>query len=236
MSSQTNLPVRRRPKQSAKNSNFSLYLIGGVMLLLIVFVIALNIWNSQPTVSTKPLDIQTGWVDRNSIGNPDAKIVVEAYEDFLCPHCGEFTAQVEPRLFDEYVKTGKVRFVYRTFPLQGFEPGASIAANAAMCAADQGQFWQMHDQLFASQNKGMGYYEPENLAKTAAALGMNSGQFTDCLNSLKYSSEIRQTSNDGIALGVQGTPTIFVNGTLLSNGADYSALKAELDRLLATAG
>lgn len=236
MSSQTNLPVRRRPKQSAKSSNFSLYLLGGVMLLLIIFVIALNIWNSRPVITVQPLDIQDGWVDRNSIGNPDAKVVVEAYEDFLCSHCGEFTAQVEPRLFDEYVKTGKVRFVYRTFPLQGFEPGASIAANAAMCAADQNQFWQMHDQLFASQNKGMSFYEPENLSKTAEALGMNRSQFNDCLNGLKYSSEIRQTVSEGSALGVQGTPSIFVNGTLLSNGADYTALKAELDRLLASAG
>ena len=140
MSSQPNLPVRRRPKQNAKSSNFSLYLLGGVMLLLIIFVIALNIWNSRPVITAQPLDIQSGWVDRNSIGSPDAKVVVEAYEDFLCSHCGEFTAQVEPRLFDEYVKTGKVRFVYRTFPLQGFEPGASIAANAAMCAAEQNQF------------------------------------------------------------------------------------------------
>ena len=231
-----NLPVRRRAKQSSKNSNFSLYLIGGVLLLLIVFVIGLNIWNSRPTVSAQPLDIQDGWVDRNSIGNPDAKVVVEAYEDFLCPHCAEFTAQVEPRLIDEYVKTGKVRFVYHTFPLQGFEPGASIAANAAMCAADQNQFWQMHDQLFASQTRGMSAFEPEALTKTAEALGMNGSQFAQCLNSLKYGAEVRQTVNDGIALGVQGTPTIFVNGVLLSTGADYTSLKAQIDKLLGSAG
>lgn len=237
MSSSSNLPARRRTKSSKQSSNFGLYLIGAALLLLIVGVIAINIWNSRtPTIAIQPLDIEAGWVDRNSLGNPDAKVVVEAYEDFLCPHCAEFTATVEPKLVEEYVKTGKVRFVYQTFPLGGFEPGASIAANAALCAADQNMFWQMHDQLFAMQKQGMSAYQPESLSKVAESMGMNRKQMSDCMNGYAHRAEILNTTNQGSQLGVQGTPTIFVNNTLLQNGADYTVLKAEIDKLLASGG
>lgn len=237
MSASSNLPSRRRPKPDSKSSNFSLYLLGAVLLLLIIGVIAINIWNSRtPTITTQPLDVEAGWVDRNSMGNPEAKVVIDVYEDFLCPHCADFNKTVKPQLYEEYIKTGKVRYVYHTFPLGGFEPGASIAANAALCAADQNQFWQMHDQLFAMQSQGMSAYQPDSLTKVAEAMGLNRSEFSACMNGYKYRNEILNTVSQGAALGVGGTPTVFANGTLVTNGADYTVLKAEVDKLLASGG
>lgn len=224
--------LRKSAQKSEQSSNSTLYwLIGGgvVMIGLIIFAIMLN--TGATTGPIEQPDVPAEWIDGMSLGDPEAPVVVEAYEDFLCPHCREWTETVERTLFDEYVKEGQVRLVYKPFPLEGFAPGSRMAAQAAHCAADQNYFWPYHDRLFASQGRGQAAYMIEELLQYATELGLDSRAFSQCMSALEHQDEILQTSQEGVSRGVTGTPSVFVNGQNVNS--DITTVRAEVDRLLA---
>ncbi|MEZ4864312.1 MAG: thioredoxin domain-containing protein [Caldilineaceae bacterium] len=234
VSSRSKLKSNRPGESKRKNSSMGLWLIGGAVVILILIVVAINVNNSGPTGPITQPDVPAAWINGMSLGNPDAAVTVAAYEDFLCPHCREWTESVEPQLFTDYIKTGKVRFEYHTFPLSGFLPGSDMAALAANCAADQGSFWPYHDRLFAAQSQGQAGFTIDKLSSYAGELNLNERDFTACMSSLKYRSAVDAAVQQGIAAGVQGTPSIFVNGQSVQS--DYPTIKSEIDRLLAAAG
>mgnify|MGYP000334556846 CR=1 FL=1 len=104
------------------------------------------------------------------------------------------------------------------------------AAEAAECANEQGQFWIYYDKLFEEQGgENVGTYSKENLKRFAAELGLDTEQFNQCLDSGRYESKVRQETEEGRNAGVRSTPTLFVNGKLVENGADYNVLKVYID-------
>lgn len=229
-------PKRRisQPERKA-NSTLTIWLIGGALLFVILLVIVINIVNSnRGTVSdgkiTQP-DLPAAWIVGNAMGSPDAKVVIDAYEDFLCPHCRDWTKDIKPQLLANYIKPGKVRFVYHTFPLSGFAPGSNMAAMASQCAKDQNAFWPYHDRLFDAQQGGQQAYTIEKLTSYATELGLNQRDFTSCMSSLKYQSDVQAMLQEGVDKGVQGTPAIFVNGKSINS--DYASIQTEIDHLLA---
>ncbi|KKS37462.1 MAG: hypothetical protein A3G49_04140 [Candidatus Sungbacteria bacterium RIFCSPLOWO2_12_FULL_41_11] len=157
------------------------------------------------------------------LGNPAAKIVIVEFGDFQCPFCGKFFKETEPQIIDKYVKTGKVRFIYKQFAFLGQE--SNWAAEASECAKDQGKFWQYHDYLYnhlwdnyyaKNQNgENVGAFSKDNLKKFAGTLGLNAGEFSQCLDSGKYTKKVQADIEVGRKNGVSGTPTSFVNGKLL---------------------
>lgn len=223
--------LRKAGQKSETRSSGTLYwLIGGAVVM--IGLIAFAIWiNSGATTGTyEQPDVPAEWIDGMSIGDPNAPVTVEAYEDFLCPHCREWTETVERTLFDEYIQAGDVRLVYKPFPLEGFAPGSRMAARAAHCAADQNLFWPYHDRLFAAQGRGQAGYQIEELIRYADDLGLDSQSFSQCMSALEHQDEILQTSQEGINRGVTGTPSIFINGQAINS--DISTVRAEVDRLL----
>jgi protein-disulfide isomerase len=235
MSSSANLPTRRTTKNRKRNSNsnLSLYLLGGGLVLLIALVIGINIWNSRPAaVSVAPPDVPAEWINRNVMGSPDAKIVIDAYEDFLCPACGQWTAQIKPQIFNDYIKTGKARFVYNYLPIH--PPGSAMGAQAAECAADQGAFWQYHDQLFAAaRTRGQAGFTLDALSEMASAVGLRASDFTSCMSGLKHQAAIAESQTRANSLQINSTPSVVVNGQLMSDPFDYNTLKSTIDRLVA---
>jgi len=119
-------------------------------------------------------------------GNPDAPITIIEFSDFQCPFCAQFHSSTLLQIQENYVDTGKVKFVYRDFPIQEIHPNAVPAAVAAECANEQGLFWQYHDKLFENQNSWERLVE-ENVVNEfkayAADLGLNTSQFNDCFDS-----------------------------------------------------
>lgn len=221
--------------QNPKRGSSSLIwlIVGGVvMVALIAFAIYLNMPRASGPIAQP--DVDAAWIDGMSLGDPDAPVLVEAYEDFLCPHCGEWTSTVEVRIKEDYVKSGQVRFEYKPFPLQGFAPGSNMAAQAASCAAEQNSFWPYHDRLFAAQTRGQAGYTIDELVGYAGELNLNQQSFTQCMSSLQHQDEINATVQEGVSRGVTGTPSIFINGQLIQS--DYTSVKAEIDRLLAAVG
>ncbi len=225
--------VRRR----SKNQNAIGYWIIGISAAVVILVIALAALNSRQSVAEiTPPDVPAEWVNGTSLGNPDAPVTVQMWEDFLCPHCRQWTNQIKPQLEEAYVKTGQVKLEYHFFPLQSFAPGSEMAAMAGMCAADQNAFWPYHDRLFQAQDQGQAGYLLDALVQYADELGLDSRTFLQCMSSQKYRTAVQESANQAIALGFTGTPSIMINGQQVENAFDYNGLAAEIDRLLAASG
>lgn len=235
--SRTSRPVSAAAAQGKKKPPTGLLLIGGAAILVMLVVIGYVIANqsTQATVSTYS-DIPAEWISRNYIGNPDAAVTLQGWEDFLCPACASWNQLVKPKLMDDYIKTGKVRLEYRYFPLSQHEPGASISAQAAECAADQSAFWPMHDKLFTGQNSGAAAFSAERMITYAEDLGLDSRLFTQCLTGQEHFDAVRASLNQATSLGLNSTPSLLINGQLADNPMDYAAVSAEIERLLAAAG
>ncbi len=154
--------------------------------------------------------------DGTAMGDPNAPVVIDVFEDFQCPACRLYTEDVETRITETYVVTGQVYYVFHQYP---FLDSTSInkeshqAANASMCAAEQGLFWEYHDILFANWNgENTGAFSDKRLVVFAEKLGLDMDLFSDCFEENRYQDEIQADFDLGTELGVSGTPSVFVNG------------------------
>jgi len=173
-------------------------------------------------------------------GNPDAHITIIEFSDFQCPFCAQFHSSTLPQIQKNYVDTGKVKFVYRDFPITSIHPNAVPAAVAAECANEQGLFWQYHDKLFENQNSWerlVGENVVNEFKEYAADLGLITSQFNDCFDSAKYLEEVTQDLQDGMSYGVTGTPGFFIGNdqlgfTQVSGAQPYSVFQRVFDQQL----
>ncbi|MFZ2487497.1 MAG: DsbA family protein [Anaerolineae bacterium] len=227
-----------KPRQSArqrKQQRNLIWLLVAAALLTIGMVALIVINNrSQSQVSTPPVtsSLPAELVSGKTKGSPDAKVVVTQFSDFECPACKSFALSSEATLDEEYVKTGKVRFEYKHYPLPQHEPSATNAANAAECAADQGKFWEMHDYLFQEQGKqGTNTFSQIRLETMAKELGLNTSKFNSCLSNRTFAAQVQADVNEGRNLFVNATPTFFVNGQKVANPSLVD-VKAAIDAAL----
>jgi protein-disulfide isomerase len=146
----------------------------------------------------------------NTIGPASASVTIDEWADFQCPACRNFAA-LQPGLDQAVLGDGKVRFVFHHMAFLG--PESILAAEAAECAGDQGQFWDYHDTLYAAQDgENRGTFSTEHLRQFATTIALDQGAFNSCLASHKYVSRVQQETQAGMQLGVNSTPTLFVNG------------------------
>jgi len=164
------------------------------------------------------------------LGDANAPVTVIIFGDYECPFCERLYQDAEKPMREDYVKTGKVKVVYRDYPLS-FHPAAQPAAEAAECAGDQGKYWQYHDALFEQQAT----IETLDYIKLAGDIGLDKATFKTCTETHKFASEIAKDQADGDAAGVDGTPASFINGKLVSGAVSYATFKAAIDAALAEA-
>ncbi len=141
-----------------------------------------------------------------SVGDEFARVAVVEFSDFQCPFCGAFNREMFGRIVEEYVKTGKVRYIARNFPLENSHPLAREAAEAALCAADQGKYWEARERFFANQTK----LAAADMAEHAVAIGANPALLTACAESGKHANEIDKDLAEARDLGVRGAPSFFL--------------------------
>ena len=210
-------------------------LIAALLISGSIVFYSFNTGGNTGTADIKGVKVDVSVDDDPMLGNPKAKITLVEFSDFQCPFCRTFWSGAYQQIKKEYIDTGKVRFVYRDFPLS-FHPGAMPAAQAAQCANEQGKFWETHDKIFGEQaKKGEGtiQFSENDVRKWAGQLpGLDMGKWNECFNSNKYTDEINKDVSDGSAYGVSGTPTVFVNGKPIVGAQPFSAFKAEIDALL----
>jgi protein-disulfide isomerase len=161
-----------------------------------------------------------------SIGSASAPVTVVEFSDFQCPYC-QRAAPTLKRVREVY--GDKVRVVWKDFPLTQIHPQAFKAAEAAQCAAEQGKFWEYHDRLFANQQA----LQPDDLKKHASEIGLDAAKFGPCLDSSKYAERVRDGVSAGSRLGVNSTPTLYINGRLLQGAQPFEAFASLIDEELA---
>jgi len=156
-------------------------------------------------------------------GKESAKLTLIEFSDYQCPFCARHFRETLPQIERDYVKTDKLRYVFRDFPIESIHREAFKAHEAANYAGEQGRYWEMHDRLFQNQNQ-LGAAE---LPKHAEAIGLNLPAFQQCLNSAKQAGEIRKDLEDGQKAGVNGTPTFFL-GLQEADGKTIKVLRTIL--------
>ena len=162
-------------------------------------------------------------------GPADAPVTIIEFSDFQCPYCSRAVATIK-KLEESY--PGKIRVVYRDFPLTSIHPRAAKAAEAAGCANEQGKFWAMHDSLFGQQDK----LQDADLKQRAVDLGLDSAAFNTCLDSGKEAAEWQKDQSEGERYGVSSTPAFFVNGRMIVGAQPYEAFARVVDEELARSG
>ncbi len=168
----------------------------------------------------------------HTMGVPTAPVKVVEWADYQCPFCGAFARTVQPELVKAYVATGKICFEYQDFAFLG--PESVLAAEAADCALDQGNFWQYHDSLFANQGaENSGAFSPERLDEIAARMGLDSSQFSQCLTNGSHREEVLALRQAGIEHGIHATPSLIVNGQKIAYQG-WDSLQYAIDAALAS--
>jgi protein-disulfide isomerase len=145
-----------------------------------------------------------------TMGDPNAPVTILVFEDYLCPHCAEFTTHIEPDIVEQLIKPGKAKLIFHDFPLRP-ETGSFLAARAARCANDQGKFWEYQDVLFRTQPTwGTAPDKEPALVRAAEGLGLDKGKFRSCLDSDRHADEVSADLQLARALGLDGTPSVLV--------------------------
>jgi protein-disulfide isomerase len=162
-----------------------------------------------------------------SLGPKDADITLVEFSDYQCPFCKRWFDETYQPLLAAY--PGKIRLVYRNLPLTSLHPDAMSAAVAGMCASEQGSFWQYHDKLFGGEY-GLGR---SAYTKYASDLGLDTAAFDTCLDSGKFDDFIQQDMDFSLKLGVQSTPTFFINGLAIVGAQPLDVFKQVIDKELA---
>ena len=167
-------------------------------------------------------------------GNASASVTFVEFSDYECPFCGRFYTDTYLSLKKEYIDTGKVKLVFKDFPLS-FHPQAQKAAEAARCVREQKGdvgYFKMHSLLFEHQTE----LSVENEKKWAQTLGVNGQTFDSCLDSGKHAQAVQADASYGQTLGVSGTPTSFINGKEIVGAQPYSVVKQMIEDELAKSG
>mgnify|MGYP001586240432 FL=1 len=198
--------------------------------------------NPSPTgAPSQPSQVTASADDDAVLGDKNAPVEIIEFSDYQCPFCRKFWTETFNQIKKEYIDTGKVKFVYRDFPLSSIHPVAEAAAEAANCVREKGgdkAYYKMHDKIFQEGNildggdpnagpvRGTAQFGATELKKWAKDLGYN---IDGCLDSGKYADEVQKDLADGQAAGGQGTPYFVINGKPLSGAQPFSAFKQVID-------
>lgn len=214
---------KRQQRRAQNQSNSRLVTIGVIVIGALLIAFALIYPNFKPTTEViVPEPIARPQTDGLTVGDVNAPAKIEVFEDFQCPACRDFTKNIEARVLSELVSTGKAYYIFHNYPFLDRNTSTKEswdAANASLCANEQGKFWEYHDTLFANwSGENQGAFKAENLIKFASALNLNENDFSTCLKENRYNAEVQKTFDLGNSMGVSGTPTVFVNGKDVTPG------------------
>ncbi|VVB61001.1 Thioredoxin [uncultured archaeon] len=210
-----------REQKAKKKDRISNYLI---IFLVVAVVAAYAYISSNSSASEAPYYPKAE--NNPAIGPADAPIQIIAFGDMSCPYTKHWVETTFDQLMTKY--DGKIRFVFRDFPKYDKHPQAQKAAEAAECANDQGKYWEYFRKVFAMQPS----LSIENLKQYAVELGLDSAKFNECLDSGKYTGEVKKDHSDGAKAGVVTTPTFFINDVKIDGDQPLSAFDSVIGQLM----
>lgn len=164
-------------------------------------------------------------------GSADAPVEITEYADYQCPFCQTFATLQMPTIEDRLIRTGRVRWRYRDFPLQQ-HTFARLAAHSAACADEQGKYWAQHQRIYEGQPEWAAAGDAGPIFRNyAQQSGLDLGRYDACMKSGKYAGRIQASYNEGVEVGVASTPTLLVGGRLYKGRFDSDAITKLVDSL-----
>ena len=186
-----------------------------IYLLIIPVIIGIIVGFSLTFFSESQIDSKiltaSNLIDNGSpiLGNSDAPITVLEWGDYQCTYCYKFHQNTLDTINDEFIKTGKVKLVFKDFPLNG--PDSLLAAEASYCAEDQGKYWEFHDEVYKNwAGERTGWITRESLDRFAMTVNLDLEKFNTCLDEKKYQDKVNSIHNFGKELGIDATPSFLV--------------------------
>jgi protein-disulfide isomerase len=239
MSLRKEMKDRRRKQRQKQRQIAMLSILGGVALLVGLIIISGSL-NSSKAVGdfTVITPVARPQASGAAMGDPKAPVRIDVFEDFQCPACQYYTENVEPQVATTYVATGQVYYVFRNYPFiddNAATKESDQAASASMCAADQNRFWDYHDMLYANwKGENQGYFTDARLTAFADALNLDMKAFKACFKANTHKDQVATDMADGKKMGMSGTPSLFVNGKIITPGQvpSFEAIKAAVDAAL----
>jgi len=187
----------------------------------------LALQNTPGKVTQIPVRFNVPVGDNPYVGPENAPITLIEFGDYQCSYCRAWFLNTYPQLMTAY--QGKIRFVYRDFPLSSIHANASPAAEAADCAGEQGKYYPFHDKLF---NGGLSLGSDTYL-KYASDLGLDVTKFKGCIDTNKYQAAVEANYEFAYTMGITSTPTFFINGLALVGAQSFAVFKQVIDQELA---
>ncbi|MEK7379500.1 MAG: thioredoxin domain-containing protein [Gemmatimonadota bacterium] len=209
-------------------------LIGG---LAVVGALALYFLSRQGHSPTIPVAVAVTAGDTAGfrgyvLGSADAPVEIMEFADYQCPACEKFEMVEFPYVLERLINTGRVRYVYRDFPLDQPHKWARLAAHAAACANDQGKFWEVHGGIYATQTEWSFSSRAGNqFREIAGKQGLDLDSYDECMGSLRYAGRLQGSLDEGLRMGVNSTPTFVIGGGLYLGVLPYDRIKALVDSL-----
>lgn len=211
-------------------------------IVISIVIISVIVAYSSSSVETENLDVRThGMISTTMgssiLGNPSTQITIVEFGDYQCHQCYNWFHNTKPTVFQNYVDTGKVNFVFMDLAFLGKD--SLKAAQASYCAEDQGKYWEYHNQLYTAQESQIdnGWANSQRLKAFAFSLGLDMELFDSCLDSGKYTKRVQYNIAEAKKLGANGTPTFFIVGPdgqqqKLVGAQPYSVFKQVLDSMI----
>jgi protein-disulfide isomerase len=229
---------RRKERQKQRQMATLAIIIGGAILVGLIFLSG-YLKSSAPvgdfTVITPDVHPQ---VNGTTMGDPNAPVRIDVFEDFQCPACQYYSENIEHQVIDNLITPGKVYYVFHNYPFlddRAATKESDQAANASMCAADQGRFWDYHQMLYANwKGENEGNLSDKRLTAFAESLGFDMTKFNACFKANQFKDQINADLKLGQDMGAQGTPSLFVNNKIVAPGQvpTYEEIKAAVDAAL----
>lgn len=215
----------RQHMQQNTGSKSKIIVISILSILFLAFFTFAIIVSKQKANAPVKLS-NAGWLT----GNPTSKVTLTEFGDFQCPACKAFEPIMQ-KMRAEYGR--KVKIVFKHFPLKSAHPNALIAAKASEAAGAQGKFWEFHDILYENQDLWVQETDPTGkFIEYAKKLQLDVEKFKLDLKNKSFEDKINAQQDEGIQVGVQGTPSVYVNGTSLGVPSGFDQLKKEIEKAL----
>jgi protein-disulfide isomerase len=196
---------------------------------------ALGFLMSRPRVSSIPANVTIQPSDTAGFrgyvrGSESAPVEITEYADYQCPFCQTFATLQMPTIEERLIRTGRLRWRYRDFPLQQHE-FARLAAHSAACADEQGKYWEQHDRIYEGQGDWSTGDAEDHFRDYARAIGLDLARYDECMQGGKYAGRIQASVEEGVKAGVSSTPTLLVGGRLYQGRIDSDAIRRLVDSL-----
>ncbi len=193
------------------------------------------VWGAMTLVPLTLSAQSTAPLETRSKGSPQAPVTVYEMSDFQCPYCREFALQTFPQLERDYIRPGKVRWVFINFPLTSIHQHASAAAELALCAGEQRRFWPVHDLLFQHQETWAPLKEAGPFfVSLADSARLSKPTLLACLESPETRKRVRADAEGAARSGASSTPTFYIEGGLLEGAQPITVFRQVLDSVYAS--